>query len=290
VETKILILKIFSNRIEDDNRTFEDIKNHYEIEVQLARKLRNANTKERRHLYTNVYNELFSRVPLHPQLVEKTSPDVRLRRVASELTLIKRFISRDTIFLEVGAGDCALSKKVAKVAQHVFAIDVSPQIVQGVSVPNNVKFELSDGTSIPVKYGSIDVVYSNQLMEHLHPSDALKQVKNIFRSLRKGGKYICITPNKINGPHDVSKFFDMKPKGFHLKEYTNKELINLFKEAGFRKFYTYFYIRDKLFRCPISIVSFIEVILSFFRYQVRVFVASLLPFRELLGIKMIAIK
>ena len=267
-----------------------DIKNHYDIEVFLADRLRNAESNERKNLYKTVYNELFNRVPKHPQLIDKKTSDKRLKRVASEMILINSFISKKTVFLEIGAGDCALSKEVSKVVQKVVSIDVSPEIFNNLKLPNNVQTKLTDGINIPAKCNTIDIVYSNQLMEHLHPDDALENVKNIYISLRKNGKYICITPNKFNGPHDVSKFFDLEPKGLHLKEYTNKELIKIFKNAGFSKLKTYFYIRDELFNCPIFIVLFLEMVLLLLHSSLRIYFAKLMPFRELLGIRMVAIK
>lgn len=86
---------------------------------------------------------------------------------------------------------------------------------------------------MPVPDGSIDFAILHQLMEHLHPDDALEQLNNILKALRKGGKYLCITPNRISGPHDVSVHFDSEAAGLHLKEYKYSELVRIFKDAGF---------------------------------------------------------
>ena len=79
------------------------------------------------------------------------------------------------------------------------------------------------------------LAYSFQVMEHIHPDDALEQLRNLFAALAPGGSFFCVTPNRLNGPHDVSKFFDLEARGFHLKEYTITELEALFREVGFRK-------------------------------------------------------
>ena len=104
--------------------------------------------------------------------------------------------------------------------RQVYALDVSAEITSRVSLPSNFKLILSDGTSVPLPPESVDVAYSNQLMEHLHPDDALEQLQGIWRALRPGGVYICLTPNRVNGPHDISQYFDSVATGFHLKEYT----------------------------------------------------------------------
>jgi len=72
-------------------------------------------------------------------------------------------------------------------------------------------------------------------MEHLHPDDAHEQLHNILDVLKPGGVYICITPNRITGPHDISRGFDEEATGFHLKEYTTSELTALFRQVGFSK-------------------------------------------------------
>jgi hypothetical protein len=59
-------------------------------------------------------------------------------------------------------------------------------------------------------------------MEHLHPEDALEQLQKIRRTLARGGVYVCITPNRVNGPHDVSGLFDDEARGLHLREYSTR--------------------------------------------------------------------
>ena len=83
----------------------------------------------------------------------------------------------------------------------------------------------------------------DQLMEHLHPDDALDQLQNIFTALTSAGVYLCITPNRLNGPHDISMYFDEVATGFHLHEYTITELSDLFKKVGFSKVRVYIWKR-----------------------------------------------
>jgi predicted SAM-dependent methyltransferase len=81
----------------------------------------------------------------------------------------------------------------------------------------------------------VDIAYSNQLMEHLHPDDALEQLAGVFDALALGGRYVCVTPNRLTGPHDVSRYFDDTATCFHLREYTVTELSDLFAQVGFSK-------------------------------------------------------
>jgi 2-polyprenyl-3-methyl-5-hydroxy-6-metoxy-1,4-benzoquinol methylase len=211
------------------------MRRHYLVERELAHRLRNATSEERKHLYTAVYNELFERVPDHPQNVMKRNATAQAAETARQLGLIKRFLRADTNYMEIGPGDCALAVAVSERVARVYAMDVSDGIAACARTPANFQLIISDGTSVPVQQESVDIVYSNQLMEHLHEDDATLQLVNIFKALRRGGAYVCVTPNRLCGPHDVSAHFDTEPTGLHLKEYSNDDLVRMFQDDGFRK-------------------------------------------------------
>jgi len=277
--------------VKDGHQTPEQIKEHYEIEKELANRLRNASKPERRHLYSSLYNELYQRVPHHPLLNRKSTQQERELIVASEMKFIKRFLSKEITFLEIGPGDCALSFEVARFVKRVYAIDISEEITKSLkSPPPNFHLILSDGISIPIPPNSVEVAYSNQLMEHLHPADAFEQLKNIYNALVPGGVYICITPNRLNGPHDVSKYFDEVATGFHLKEYTTFEIDSLFKKVGFSDVKVYIGGRGKYLRFPTFPIALFESVLDRFPYSLRKPIFGNLPFRLLLGTRFVGIK
>ncbi|MBE9166062.1 class I SAM-dependent methyltransferase [Pleurocapsales cyanobacterium LEGE 06147] len=223
----------------NEKRNIEQIREHYEIEKELASRLRNSSEKERQYLYTALYDELFKKVPLHPQLTRKSNSKITAWVVSQRMQLLSHFLNLNTTFLEVGPGDCSLSIEVAKYVKKVYAVDVSNEIAKNIIFPQNFKFLLSENCNIPVPENSINIAYSHQLMEHLHPDDAFIQLQNIYRALVPNGIYICITPNRLSGPHDISKYFDEIATGFHLKEYTVTELAELFRRAGFVKISLY---------------------------------------------------
>jgi SAM-dependent methyltransferase len=204
---------------------------HYTIERELAARLRAAPANERARVYGEVYDELFQRVPEHPQLA--IAPARRDREVSQKLRFVSRFLDRRSCLMEIGAGDCAFSLRAAPIIRRGIVVDVSQVIVPAAREMPNLDVVISDGTSLPVEPGSVDVAYSDQLMEHLHPDDALLQLTNVVRAVRPGGVYICITPNRVSGPHDVSRGFDKVATGFHLREYTGRELRDIFLAAGF---------------------------------------------------------
>ena len=204
--------------------------------------------------------------------------------------IIKSFLRRDATFMEIGAGDCALSFEVAEYVKFVFAIDVSETISKTDQTPHNFELLISNGTNMPVAERSIDVAYSNQLMEHLHPDDAITQLRNICQSLAKGAVYICLTPNKLDGPHDVSKYFDDEATGFHLKEYTYRELRGLFRSAGFTKDFAVVGAKGKYCHCPTTIPILVEYALSLFPTGIRKKLASTRLFGAILKIRIVGVK
>jgi hypothetical protein len=58
-------------KVRTDGRSPERIRHHYEVEKELASKLRSASREQRRELYSKVYEELWKRVPDHPMLTRK---------------------------------------------------------------------------------------------------------------------------------------------------------------------------------------------------------------------------
>lgn len=273
-----------------EKRSIAQLKEHYDIEKELAERLLNAPKEERPELYTSLYDELFQRVKHHPMLTEKADPASQTKRNARQLKLLKKFINTDSRFLEIGPGDGSFSLEVAKHVKTVAAIDVSNNITSKINSPENFSLSISDGSSVPLPDNSVDVAFSNNLFEHLHPDDAIDHLHHINRVLVKGGTYICMTLNRLNGPHDISKCFGNVAKGFHLKEYTNFELEKLFKAAGFSKTRILVGARGIAFSMPVFPAKIVEKMLIALPGVLCFKIASFLPIKILLGVKFVAMK
>lgn len=278
--------------LKGDARPDTQILEHYAVEVALADQLR-ASSKEARlsgNLYTILYDELYRRVPHHQQLTRKASAEGTAKALEWQFGMVGRFLKRHTHFLEIGPGDCALSLKVAPMVEQVYAVDISAIITSHASVPSNFKLVLSDGCDIPLPENSIDVAYSNQLMEHLHPDDAREQLQNIYKTLKPGGRYVCVTPNKVNGPWDISYCCEAEARGFHLKEYSQRELSHLFRAVGFSKLAAYAGARGHYVRFPLFLIFGLEDLLSKLPFHIRSGIGRSLFFRAILGIRLIGVK
>ena len=81
------------------------------------------------------------------------------------MLLLRRFLRPDSTFLEIGPGDCALSFEAARHVNKAYAVDVSEEITGDAEHPQNFQLILSDGCSIPLPEKSVDVAYSNQLID-----------------------------------------------------------------------------------------------------------------------------
>jgi SAM-dependent methyltransferase len=273
-----------------DSRTAAQILEHYRVEKELADRLRQAPPEARGALYATVYDELFRRVPHHPMLRRSESSERRHAALDWQLELLSGFLHPDVTFLEVGTGDCALAFEVAKVVKTVYAVDVSEASVRPAATPPNVQRILSDGSSVHVPTGSIDVAYSNQLMEHLHPDDVVRQLKNIVGALAPGGVYLCITPNRLNGPHDISGYFDDVATGLHLREYTVSELRHLFRQVGFSKIVMFAGGGGRYWRCPVVVATLCERVLQMLPSRLRKAIARRSLVRGLIGVRLVGIK
>jgi len=271
------------------NRLTPELRQHYEIEKSLAQRLRSANADERRGLYSIVYDELYSRVPwLKSEMFRSREHDVSIQK-----KLLAPFLKKNLTFLEVGPGDCSVSVAVSKLVKQAVAVDVSEVVKKGwnKSWPKNLKFEISDGVSLPVAHDSVDLAYSHQLMEHLHPDDAVEQLRQIHHALKPGGRYVCVTPNRLYGPSDISGFFDdQEATGLHLKEYTNRELARLFRRVGFKRLHILIGAGGHYFVSPLFPAVILEWLLRLLPHRMSRRVAGWLPIRAVIGIRLIAQK
>ena len=109
-----------------EQRSVERLFYHYMVEKEISNRLRNATTEQRLQLYSHAYDELFQRVTDHPQLTRKSAADTP--RLQGRVNILRPFLKKNTRFLEIGAGDCALSFQIAPLVREVHAVDVSMTI------------------------------------------------------------------------------------------------------------------------------------------------------------------
>src|SRR5918999_1200137 len=119
--------KMLRPPVADETRSPEELYEHYLVERDLADQLRRSTRDQRSTLYSAVYNDLFRRLPTHPQLTRATSAETMQRVIRGKMCLLSRFLRPETVFLEIGAGDCLLPMEVARHVHKVYAVDVSAE-------------------------------------------------------------------------------------------------------------------------------------------------------------------
>ncbi len=265
-----------------DLRTPERLRFHYEVEKKLASRLKNSTASERQNLYQSVYEELFNTVDDHPQLVRKKRTAQRTAQVANDAQFVSSFLTPDEVYLEIGAGDCALTRLVSAKCKEAHAVDVSPRVVEGDELPSNVYFHLTDGQTLPLGPGIVDLTFSNQLIEHLHPDDFLSHLTMVRNVLSSHGKYVISTPHPYCGPHDISMYFDPVATGLHLKEYRRAELAECILSRGYRRVSFVARIRQLRVEIPVGAMILLEAGLGLLPLLVRRKVAKLPIVRNVL--------
>jgi SAM-dependent methyltransferase len=234
-------------------RTYEQVEHHYLLEKALAERLKQADREERKQIYATMYEELFREVPDHPRLTQRASGSETRRRIRSNLAFIGRFLSTSCVFVEFAPGDCKLLMAVAPLVRQAFGVDISDQHAKQDRLPANLRLIVYDGYMVEgIAPGSADIVFSDQLIEHLHPDDIKLHFEQARRVLKDGGKYVLRTPSALSGPHDVSVYFSGTPQGFHLKEWTYGELVPLLRAVGFSQVHPYWYARQLAFALPLA--------------------------------------
>lgn len=244
------------------DRTFEQIRNHYEVEKAIATRLKRAIREERKIIYQTMYDELFKQIPDHPRLKCRENPKMTAIANQNKLKLMEKFIDKSTIFVEFAPGDCRFAISICNRVRFVYGVDISDQRGQLDNVPDNFELIIYDGYDLQMQENSADVVFSDQLIEHLHPEDTEFHFQLVRKILRPQGVYVFRTPHRFSGPHDVSRYFSDEAEGFHLKEWTYSEIAKILKRLEYSSWSGYKYTKRNLTRKPFAYFIIIEYILN----------------------------
>ncbi|MBL7738945.1 MAG: class I SAM-dependent methyltransferase [Chitinophagaceae bacterium] len=260
---------------------------HFVLEKKLANELRQSTLQDRRILYKRVYNDLFTTYPEVTHGVDAT-PEARMNW---QLKLLKRLFDKNKVLMEIGAGDCLLSKELAKHYKKIVAYEVADSIPFVEGKPENFELKIFNGFDMTEPANAYDIIYSNQVFEHLHPDDTIPLLRAYHTYLKEDGQLVIVTPHRLTGPHDISRDFCENAEGFHLKEYTYKEMRAQLKATGYHKVKGYIgYSKLGYIGLNISFMVFIENMYkacpSFLKKKLR---HSSLLF-NLFGLKIIAEK
>jgi 2-polyprenyl-3-methyl-5-hydroxy-6-metoxy-1,4-benzoquinol methylase len=150
--------------------------------------------------------------------------------------------------LEVGCGAGELLVDLAGCGyRNVVGIDIAPAAIR-LAHRNLEEHHLAieglhctslDDFCIWFPDARFDVIIHCHIIEHLVPTQTQTFLDQVSKCLTLDGYMVVITPSKLTGPHDNTRFFrppGSEPEGFHMREYTLSELKQLLSQAGFGHF------------------------------------------------------
>ncbi len=217
-------------------RTPDQLRHHYEVEKELAARLRSSTREERTESFKTLYPELFERVPDHPRLTRRDTAEASRRNIETQLRLLRPHFPESgpkPVLIEFAPGDCRLGAAATQWCSHVFGVDISDQRSPGEAFPGNFELTVYDGYHLDLPDGCADLAFSYQFLEHLHPEDVNLHFDTVYRLLKPGGVYVFDTPHRFSGPHDVSVHFGDTLECFHFQEWTYREMRKVLKRHGF---------------------------------------------------------
>jgi len=161
---------------------------------------------------------------------------------------------QDPRFFEIGFGCGLMLEAVAREGFAVAGIEVSQHMREQAEsrLPESCHDKLYLGDYLTHRLGgagdAYDVIYWNDVFEHLPVDENLDYLRRTRDLLKPGGALITITPNWHVRPSDITDFARpprSEPEGFHLKEYTLGEMASLLKQAGFARVETPLFVTHR---------------------------------------------
>ena len=117
-----------------------------------------------------------------------------------------QYIPKDATILDMGAGWGEFINNIA--AKEKYAMDLNPDARQ--HIQSGIHFLQQDcATPWRVESDSLDVVFTSNFLEHLPDKESVEYtIGEVFRCLKKGGKFICMGPNIKYVPGAYWDFWD----------------------------------------------------------------------------------
>ena len=137
----------------------------------------------------------------------------------------QKYVPQDSTVLDIGAGYCEFINNIK--AGKKLALDSNPDISEFIS--NEVQIVLSRSTNIEkIKDESMDVVFVSNFFEHLSRDDIVGTIKEIYRILKKEGRFLILQPNIRFCYNDYWMFFD------HITPLDDRSLTEVLEINGFQ--------------------------------------------------------
>jgi len=193
--------------------------------------LSTESAQERKRLYHTLYERV------HVLKRRDSEAATHARDNITRIILTFRAELERKSILDVGCGNGSFLIKVSRLIPHgeLCGLDTS-QIRTNAELP----FHFFQGDITEFSLGRpFDIVFSHQVLEHIAPSDVARHLESIRAALLDHGKLILHMPNRLWGPHDITRILDntfsgrIPALGSHVNESTYSEIVPHLQKAGF---------------------------------------------------------
>lgn len=210
----------------------------FEIEKVFHKQILEEESFEKRQkMYEDVYNTVYT-------IYGKKKTDIQQGKNPQDniVRLFRKELEGKSI-LDLGCGEGYFLDSVSRQLNHKSLVGLDVAIPPLSKHHKNIEFI----TSSIIKFDlnrQFDVGFSNQVLEHIAPSDLPVHLASVRASIRNGGLFIINLPNRLFGPSDVTRIIDYSntgktgAQGTHLNESTYRELIPVLRQNGFQDFKT----------------------------------------------------
>ena len=121
----------------------------------------------------------------------------RSRIERHRLALLESFAKHRGEMFEIGPGHGTLGELAVKAGWHYTAVETSPLLID-VLRKKGLNVIASWTPPLPMADASADVVYADQILEHMRGIDDARQfTAEALRSLRPGGHFFVVVPNYL---------------------------------------------------------------------------------------------
>jgi len=126
-------------------------------------------------------------------------------RWARRVKMLSSHLKPEMTVLELGCGTGSFTRELARSGAEVFAIDVSPQLLEiadaNCSAPN-VQYQIQNAYALTYSEGTFDSVVGSSVLHHLEIEAALRE---IYRVLKPRGTILLTEPNMLNPQIAIQK-------------------------------------------------------------------------------------
>ena len=234
--TWIIINKFFKMKRNNPSQN-DALRRHYEIEKRYSDLIKKSpkNSAERKELFKKGYEEIM-------KIFEEYNPGGAYTQYGNTTQkLSESLLSKGGRVLDYGCGEGSLLEYLDKKGFEVYGFDVSESNVQ------KTREKISESAKNRIMHGDIwdfseglkekfDLIAMDNVIEHIPEDEIGDIVKKCREMLSENGTLLVLTPHKLSGPHDISKFFvplGSEAECFHLKEYGVTDTVSILKKNGF---------------------------------------------------------